>query len=99
VIVKGKKQQAETILDQCRDFLEGKLKLTLNMEKTHITHINDGFVFLGHRLIRKRGPKGNMRVVTGIPLGKAKAFSHSLSQALSGYHSCSKIKLSSSVVN
>ncbi|MFT5814015.1 MAG: RNA-directed DNA polymerase, partial [Psychroserpens sp.] len=58
--------------------------LTLNMEKTHNTHINDGFVFFGHRLIRKRGPKGNMRVVTGIPLGKAKAFSHSLSQALSG---------------
>jgi RNA-directed DNA polymerase len=32
-----------------------------------------------------------MRVVTGIPLGKAKAFSHSLSQALSGDHSGSKI--------
>lgn len=61
------------------------------MEKTHITHVNDGFIFLGHRLIRKRGPKGNMRVVTGIPMGKAKAFSHSLSQALSGDHSCSKI--------
>mgnify|MGYP000403006795 CR=1 FL=1 len=80
VIVKGNKQQAE-----------GQLKLPLNMEKTHITHINDGFVFLGYRLIRKRGLKGNMRVVTGIPLGKAKAFSHSLSQALSGDHSGSKI--------
>lgn len=91
VIVKGSKQQAETIRDQCRTFLESKLKLTLNMEKTHITHANDGFVFLGHRIIRKRGPKGNMRVVTGIPHGKAKAFSQSLSQALSGDNSCSKI--------
>jgi len=92
VIVKGNKQQAEVIRDQCRNFLEGKLKLTLNMEKTHITHVDDGFIFLGHRIIRKRGPKGNMRVVSGIPHGKAKAFSHSLSQALSGDHSCSKIE-------
>lgn len=91
VIVKGNKQQAEAIRDQCRHFLEGKLQLTLNMDKTHITHVNDGFIFLGHRIIRKRGPNGNMRVVSGIPNGKAKAFSHSLSQALSGDHSCSKI--------
>lgn len=91
VIVKGNKQQAETIRDQCRDFLEGKLKLTLNMNKTHTTHVNDGFIFLGHRIIRKRGPKGNMRVVSGIPHAKAKAFSHSLSQALSGDYSGSKI--------
>jgi RNA-directed DNA polymerase len=91
LIVKGSKQQAEIIRDQCRDFLEGKLALTLNMDKTHITHVNDGFIFLGHRIIRKRGPKGNMRVVSGIPHDKAKAFSHSLSQALSGDHSCSKV--------
>jgi RNA-directed DNA polymerase len=57
------------------------------MEKTHITHVNDGFVFLGHRIIRKRGPKGNMRVVSGIPKAKAKAFSHSLSILLSGDYS------------
>jgi hypothetical protein len=49
------------------------------MDKTHITHVNDGFVFLGHRIIRKRGPKGSMRVVTGIPHVKAKAFTHALS--------------------
>jgi group II intron reverse transcriptase/maturase len=91
VIVKGTKRQAEGIRDQCRDFLEGKLKLTLNMEKSHITHVNDGFVFLGHRIIRKRGPKGNMRVVSGIPKDKAKAFAHSLSKALSGDYSRSKI--------
>jgi len=30
------------------DVLEGKLKL--NMEKTNITHVNDGFVFLGERI-------------------------------------------------
>lgn len=91
VIVKGTRQEAKTIREQCRDFLEGELKLTLNMEKTHITHVNDGFVFLGHRIIRKRGPKGNMRPVTGIPKEKAKAFARSLSKELSGDYSCSKI--------
>ena len=91
VTVKGSKRQAEIIRDQCRDFLEGKLKLTLNMEKTHITHVNDGFVFLGHRIIRKRGPKGNMRVVSGIPNAKAKAFAHSWSELLSGDYSGSMI--------
>jgi hypothetical protein len=29
VIVKGSKSEAEDIRDQCRDFLEGKLKLIL----------------------------------------------------------------------
>lgn len=91
VLVKGNKREAEAIRDQCRDYLESKLKLTLNMEKTHITHVNDGFVFLGHRIIRKRGPKGNMRVVSGIPKEKAKTFAHSLSKVLSGDYSSSKI--------
>ncbi len=91
VIVKGTKQQAQVIREQCRDFLESKLKLTLNMEKTQVTHVNDGFVFLGHRVIRKRGPKGNMRVVSTIPKDKARAFTCSLNKELSGDYSCSPI--------
>lgn len=91
ITVKGTKREVEVIRDECRDFLEGKLHLTLNMEKTHITHVNDGFVFLGHRIIRKRGPKGSMRVVSGIPKDKARAFAHSLSETLSGDYSTSKI--------
>lgn len=31
--IKGNKQDAERVREECRDFLEGKLKLTLNMEK------------------------------------------------------------------
>ena len=56
VIVKGTKAHAEAIREECRAFLEDELKLTLNMGKTRITHVNDGFVFLGHRIIRKAGP-------------------------------------------
>src|ERR1700674_2693663 len=36
-VVKGAKAHAEAVREACRAFLEGKLKLTLNMEKTHIT--------------------------------------------------------------
>jgi RNA-directed DNA polymerase len=93
VIVKGTKAHAETIREQCRTFLEGELKLTLNMEKTHITHVNDGFVFLGHRIIRKRGKTGRMSVVTTIPKEKAKAFAHKLSKALSSNHDLSKVDM------
>jgi len=93
VIVKGTKAHAENIREECRMFLEGDLKLTLNMEKSHITHVNDGFVFLGHRIIRKRGSSGRMSVVTTIPKEKAKAFVRKLSEALSGDHDLSKVDM------
>ena len=74
VIVKGTKAHAEAIREECREFLEDRLQLTLNMEKTHITHVNDGFVFLGHRIIRKRGAKGRMHIVSTIPREKFRDF-------------------------
>ncbi len=86
IIVKGTKAHAETIRAHCRDFLESDLKLTLNMDKTHITHVNDGFVFLGHRIIRKRGSGGTMRPVTTIPIEKIKAFKQRIVKTLSSNH-------------
>ncbi len=91
VIVKGTKAHAMEIREECRAFLEDRLKLTLNMEKTHITHVDDGFVFLGHRIIRKRGSNGRMSVVTTIPREKAKAFVRKLTETLSGNHSASTV--------
>lgn len=93
VIVKGTKSHAEEIREECRTFLEGRLKLTVNMEKTHITHVDDGFVFLGHRIIRKRGPSGHMSVVTTIPKEKAKAFVRKLTETLSGNHEVGKVDM------
>lgn len=86
VIVKGTKAHAEAIREECRAFLEDRLKLTLNMGKTHITHVDDGFVFLGHRIIRRRGSNGRMSVVTTIPKEKAKTFARRLVEVLSGNH-------------
>ena len=91
VIVKGTKAQARAIREECRAFLEGELKLTLNMDKTHVTHVNDGFTFLGHRLIRKRGPRGTMRPVTTIPRDKLRNFAAKLTKELSGNYSENKI--------
>lgn len=91
LIVKGTKAQAEAIRDECREVLEGRLKLTLNMEKTHVTHVNDGFTFLGHRIIRKRGRYGTLRVVTGIPRDKARNFAASVTKMLSSDYCDSKI--------
>lgn len=90
-IIKGTKADAEAIRVELREFLEGKLKLKLNMDKTHITHANDGFVFLGHRLIRKRSSTGRMTVFTTIPMEKAKAFVRKLTNALSGEHDISTV--------
>ena len=38
-------------------FLENELHLTLSEEKTVITHVNDGFDFLGFHIQRKRGQR------------------------------------------
>ena len=93
VIVKGNRTHAEAIRKECRAFLEGGLKLTLNMDKTHVTHVNDGFTFLGHRIIRKRGPRGTMRTVTTIPKDKLRNFAHKLVKELSGNYSVNKIDM------
>jgi RNA-directed DNA polymerase len=91
LVVKGTKAHAQEVRQACRAFLEGKLKLTLNMAKTHITHVNDGFVFLGHRIIRKRGPRGSMRPVTTIPWAKYRGLAQKLVKELSGNYSINRI--------
>lgn len=93
LVVKGTKQHAEAIREECRAFLEGKLCLTLNMNKTHITHVDDGFMFLGHRIIRKRGTRDNMRPVSTIPRNKYRKFVMELTKILSGNYSENKIDL------
>jgi hypothetical protein len=93
VIVKGTKVHAEAVREACRRFLEDRLKLTMNMEKTHITHVNDGFVFLGHRVIRKRGPRGRLRPVTTIPWAKYRGFTDKLVKELSGNYSVNRMDL------
>ena len=97
IVVKGTREHAEAVREACRGFLERELKLTLNMEKTHITHVNDGFVFLGHRVIRKRGPRGRMRPVTTIPWEKYRGFAGRLVKQLSGNYNMNRMDLMESL--
>lgn len=83
LIVKGTRAQAQAIKDECRQFLDRELKLTLNVEKTRITHVNDGFVFLGHRIVRKQSSRGHRRPVTGIPRESVRRLTHRLTELLS----------------
>jgi group II intron reverse transcriptase/maturase len=46
----GSRNRAEDIKAEIKTFLAGELQLRLSEEKTLITHIDDGFDFLGYRL-------------------------------------------------
>jgi group II intron reverse transcriptase/maturase len=58
VLCNGGKAQAEAMREELRNFLSSHLRLTLSMEKTQVTHLNDGFDFLGFHLRRSMGSVG-----------------------------------------
>jgi RNA-directed DNA polymerase len=60
LLVKGTPEQAEALLEQLAGRV-GALGLSLKSEKTAITHIDEGFLFLGQRIVRR--PKGSKRYV------------------------------------
>jgi len=53
LMVKGTRAQAEALREEIAGLLETVLKLTLSPIKTLVTHIDDGFDFLGFRVQRK----------------------------------------------
>nr|MBC8445751.1 group II intron reverse transcriptase/maturase [Chloroflexota bacterium] len=54
----GDKAGAIRLQEEARKFLEGELKLELSESKTRITHVNDGFTFLGFDIRRYQGTHG-----------------------------------------
>lgn len=54
----GSKEEAEEMKQNLRQFLQEKLSLELSKEKMKITHLNDGFEFLGFKIHRSIGAKG-----------------------------------------
>jgi RNA-directed DNA polymerase len=58
VLCNGTKEQAIAMKQELAEFLQTELKLTLSMEKTKVTHLDDGFTFLGFHIQRCRGAKG-----------------------------------------
>lgn len=81
VLVHGSKSDAEMLRTEIGELLASELKMTLSPEKTHLTHVDDGFVFLGFRIQRVRRSSGR-RVVLTIPSKQALAgVMHKIKQA------------------
>jgi len=59
VLVHGDKSDAEALRAEIGRLLAEELKMTLSAEKTLVTHIDDGFDFLGFHIQRK--PRGDGR--------------------------------------
>jgi RNA-directed DNA polymerase len=51
-LTNGSKQEAYRLRDEFQSFLMERLKLELAVEKTHVTHVNNGFEFLGFHVRR-----------------------------------------------
>ena len=52
LLTNGEKAEAYRLRDEVQSFLAERLKLELSVEKTHVTHVNDGFTFLGFHIRR-----------------------------------------------
>jgi RNA-directed DNA polymerase len=57
-VTRASKRYAETLRDRIREFLRRECGLELSVEKTRITHVQDGYDFLGFRLSRAIGQGG-----------------------------------------
>ena len=57
-LTRTSKRYAEVLRDRIGNFLRGECGLELSAEKTHITHVHDGFDFLGFRLELSKGQRG-----------------------------------------
>lgn len=69
LMVKGTPEQAEVLKEEVATVLAEELKLTLSPAKTLVTHIDDGFDFLGFRIQRKT--RNGKRTVYTFPSRRA----------------------------
>jgi RNA-directed DNA polymerase len=67
VLCNGTRAQAEATRHELQTFLAQTLRLTLSMAKTKVTHITEGFHFLGFHLVRSRGQHGTLVPKIQIP--------------------------------
>jgi len=82
VLCNGTKAQAEAMRQELSEFLGTTLKLNLSMEKTRVTHVNDGFKFLGFWIQRMTGTSGRCVPKILIPDEAKKKFLHKMELAL-----------------
>jgi len=66
VLCNGTKAEAQDMKEALKTLLE-HMGLTLSEEKTKLTHITEGFIFLGYKIIREIGTNGKMVPKVLIP--------------------------------
>jgi group II intron reverse transcriptase/maturase len=75
VLCNGTKAETQAIKEELGGVLS-TMGLTLSEEKTKITHITDGFTFLGYRIKRSIGTTGKMVPKVIVPEDAIKRFQH-----------------------
>jgi len=81
VLCNGTKAETHAIKQELGEFLS-TMGLTLSEEKTKVTHITEGFDFLGYRIIRSIGTKGKMVPKVLIPEKAIIRFRHKIREML-----------------
>jgi hypothetical protein len=79
---RASKQYAETLREEIREFLAAQCGLRLSEEKTHITHVRDGFEFLGFRLEMSIGQQGSNVPKIKVPREAVTNAQRGLAQAM-----------------
>jgi RNA-directed DNA polymerase len=88
ILVNGTHAQAQTIKERTAEFMRERMRLTLSPEKTAITHVDDGFDFLGLRI--KRNPRdGRLPVAYTFPSHQALGDIKHRIKELTGRHATS----------
>src|SRR6266705_1942375 len=73
VLCNGTKAEALAMKEELRGLLS-TMGLTLAEDKTKVTHITEGFLFLGYRIIQSVGTSGKKIVKVHIPEKAIKSF-------------------------
>jgi RNA-directed DNA polymerase len=81
VLCNGTRAQALELKEELKNILE-QMGLTLSEEKTKITHITEGFTFLGYQIIREMGGRGKMAPKVLIPASAIKRFQSNMRRIL-----------------
>lgn len=84
VLCNGTKESAVEMKNQLRAFLSENLSLTLSEEKTQITHVQDGFDFLGFHLQLHKRETGD-RLVVKPTIRNTRKLAHKIRQMTASY--------------
>ena len=83
VLVTGSEEQARAEKETLRAFLQEELKLGLSEEKTHVTDLTKGFIFLGHRVRLRWDDRWGYWPRLEIPKDRIKDFRRRIKQRTS----------------